>query len=604
VDLITERFILSILFTLKRSWNLLTKKEKIKLYISITLQFILNALDLLGVLSISLTSYVLINRKSPEIGIFKNNFLSNYNNLASLLVAITILLFTIKGLTAPILFSRIIKNLSKISIQLSLSITRDFFSKSNTFQQKYKSQESIYAISQGVTALIVEVFGNMVLLISELILLVGLAIIMAFSNLILTILNVALFGLGLGILHKIIGKKIFDNQNNRISAVLSTNIILLEIIDAYREIIIYKKLDFFLKEFLSVKTKESNAGARGQVLNILPKYIFESMFYIISGIVLIFLYQFTDPSKAVALFILFIASGTRVLPSVLRIQACLAGIRASQPLGNRTFTLLNDMKLEDNIKIENNTQPKDLDLKDLFVIKSLKFYYSKQSNWKLEIDNLRIERGLKIAIVGPSGSGKSTLVDLLLGILKPNDGEIFFNNSHDPLNNTFLNQIAYVPQQIAILSGTIKENVALGQTLDEINEKQVIESLKRAGLWKFVSSLPSGINEQLNERGSNLSGGQKQRLGFARAIYTKPNILFLDESTSSLDSESEFEISEAIANLESDVSVISIAHRLSTIKNFDLIIYMENGRISEIGTFQELRAKSSSFNLQAKLMEL
>ena len=604
MDLITERFILSILFTLKRSWNLLTKKEKIKLYISITLQFILNALDLLGVLSISLTSYVLINRKSPEIGIFKNNFLSNYNNLASLLVAITILLFTIKGLTAPILFSRIIKNLSKISIQLSLSITRDFFSKSNTFQQKYKSQESIYAISQGVTALIVEVFGNMVLLISELILLVGLAIIMAFSNLILTILNVALFGLGLGILHKIIGKKIFDNQNNRISAVLSTNIILLEIIDAYREIIIYKKLDFFLKEFLSVKTKESNAGARGQVLNILPKYIFESMFYIISGIVLIFLYQFTDPSKAVALFILFIASGTRVLPSVLRIQACLAGIRASQPLGNRTFTLLNDMKLEDNIKIENNTQPKDLDLKDLFVIKSLKFYYSKQSNWKLEIDNLRIERGLKIAIVGPSGSGKSTLVDLLLGILKPNDGEIFFNNSHDPLNNTFLNQIAYVPQQIAILSGTIKENVALGQTLDEINEKQVIESLKRAGLWKFVSSLPSGINEQLNERGSNLSGGQKQRLGFARAIYTKPNILFLDESTSSLDSESEFEISEAITNLESDVSVISIAHRLSTIKNFDLIIYMENGRISEIGTFQELRAKSSSFNLQAKLMEL
>ena len=539
------------------------------------------------------------------MGIFKNNFLSNYNNLVSLLVISTILLFTLKGLLAPILFTRIMKILSKISIQLSLSITRDFFSKSNTFQQKYKSQESIYAISQGVTASIVEVFGNMAILISELILLTGLIIIMSFSNLILTILNVLLFGLGLGILHKIIGKKIFDNSNDRISAVLSLNTILLELIDAYREIIIYKKLDFFLKEFLFAKTKESNSGARGQVLNILPKYIFESIFYIISGIILLFLYLFTDPAEAFALFILFIASGSRVLPSVLRIQSSLAGIRATQPLSNRTFALLNDMGFEDNLEIENNTQPKDLGIKDLFVIKSLKFSYPNQSNWKLEIDKLTIERGLKIAIVGPSGSGKSTFVDLLLGILKPTHGDILFNNSAYHLNNnSHLNQTAYVPQQIAILSRTIKENVALGQTLEEMSEKQVIESLKKAGLWEFVSSLPSGINEQLYERGSNLSGGQKQRLGFARAIYTKPNILFLDESTSSLDSESEFKISEAIANLESDVSVISIAHRLSTIKNFDLIIYMENGRISDIGTFQELRAKSSSFNLQAKLMEL
>ena len=496
-------------------------------------------------------------------------------------------------------------HLSKIAVRVSMEVTRRFFTKPTSFQQQYKSQESIYSISQGLTSATVEVFGNTVILLSEMALLLGLITIMAYSNWILTIINIVLFGFGLGLLHKIIGKRIYDNSNERIRSVLASNSILLDMIDAYRELVIYKKMDFFITEFLIFKKLESKTASKGTVLNILPKYVFEVIFYIISGVVLLFLYLFSDPTRAFSLFVLFIATGSRVLPSILRIQSALSGIRASQPLGDRSFGLIKDLNMEEVSSFHYDYYGSKLPYKHLFEIKSLKFNYPNKPEWQLEIDNLTIKRNLKIAIVGPSGSGKSTFIDLLLGLLQPTEGEILFSNAEKFNNHSkYLNRVSYVPQQIAILNRTIKENIAIGCTVDEIDEKKVMQCLEKAGLLNFVASLANGINEVLNEKGSNLSGGQKQRLGFARALYFDPNVLFLDESTSSLDSESELNISKAIANLESDVTVISIAHRLSTIKNFDLIIYMENGRISEIGTFKELRDKSTSFNLQAKLMEL
>jgi ABC-type multidrug transport system fused ATPase/permease subunit len=164
--------------------------------------------------------------------------------------------------------------------------------------------------------------------------------------------------------------------------------------------------------------------------------------------------------------------------------------------------------------------------------------------------------------------------------------------------------IAYVPQDIAIASGTIRENVALGYPREIATDELVLNALKVAGLDTFVQSLKDGIDTVVGERGTKISGGQRQRLGIARAMFTKPALLVLDEATSALDGETELQVSDAIRNLRGSTTVILIAHRLSTVRDADKVVYMADGRIVAAGTFEEVRSQVPDFDRQAVLMGL
>ena len=164
--------------------------------------------------------------------------------------------------------------------------------------------------------------------------------------------------------------------------------------------------------------------------------------------------------------------------------------------------------------------------------------------------------------------------------------------------------IAYVPQDVLIVNGTIRSNIALGFELGSVPEKEILRSLKVSQLEEFVSKLPKGIDTEVGERGAKLSGGQRQRLGIARALFTNPKLLILDEATSSLDGKTEASLSHAINALKGSVTVVLIAHRLSTVREADNIIYLESGRVRAIGTFEELRSSVPNFEIQARLMGL
>jgi ABC-type branched-subunit amino acid transport system ATPase component len=363
------------------------------------------------------------------------------------------------------------------------------------------------------------------------------------------------------------------------------------------------KQDFFLKEFTTLRRTESEGASKGQVLNVIPKYVFEITFYVGAGGILLFLYNFTEPEYAFMLFVLFIASGSRILPSILRIQAALSNIRSNEALSLKTFSLISELNSEESQSRSKPSVRFYSEVQNLLRIKNLRFSYDSNSSWGLSIEELVLPLGMKIAIVGSSGSGKSTLVDLLLGVLEPDEGEIHFNRDFLDMNLGMKN-VAYMPQQITIFNKTIRENIALATLPEEIDDLLIKECIQMAGLEDLMQSLPKDIYEIIGEDGSNLSGGQIQRLGFARAMYQQPDFLIMDEATSSLDSESEFAISETIGALKNGLSVISIAHRLSTIQNFDLLIYMENGKINAVGNFDEVRSKSATFNSQALRMGL
>jgi ABC-type multidrug transport system fused ATPase/permease subunit len=239
------------------------------------------------------------------------------------------------------------------------------------------------------------------------------------------------------------------------------------------------------------------------------------------------------------------------------------------------------------------------------VVDSVSLTYPGKRKPALKNVSFSVSEGESLAIVGPSGAGKTSIVDVLLGVLQADDGKVLISGEV-PLRtiSKWPGAISYVPQNVTVSNGTIRENVALGFPAEVATDELVWGALEIAQLEKFVKSLPLGLETPVGERGTSISGGQRQRLGIARAMFTKPKLLVLDEATSSLDGQTEADISEAVEYLHGKVTVVLIAHRLSTVRNAKQVIYMSDGEIRATGSFEDVRKAVPDFDRQAQLMGL
>jgi len=289
----------------------------------------------------------------------------------------------------------------------------------------------------------------------------------------------------------------------------------------------------------------------------------------------------------------------------LRVQQGAIYIKSSLGSAKPTLKLLSELpELKNNEEIPLYKEEYPGLVADI-QISGLSFTYPGTNLPALVDVNLVINSGTSCAIVGPSGAGKTTLADVVLGVFQPSNGEVLIGRQK-PLDiiRIYPGAIAYVPQDVSIIQGTIRDNIALGFPAIEATDSRINATIEIAGLAEFVRSLPMGIDTEVGPRGSKLSGGQRQRLGIARALFTQPKLVVLDEATSALDGQTELDVSEAIANLRGHVTVITIAHRLSTVRNADKVIYMEDGKMIAAGTFEEVRSRVPDFDKQAKLMGL
>jgi ATP-binding cassette subfamily C protein len=219
----------------------------------------------------------------------------------------------------------------------------------------------------------------------------------------------------------------------------------------------------------------------------------------------------------------------------------------------------------------------------------------------LENVDLVIKRGERLGIAGQTGSGKSTMLDLILGLLSPTSGEVLVDG--EPIEGRlpgWLNLIDMVPQSVFLIDDTIRRNVAFGLANRAIDDGRVEEALKLAQLGAFVDSLPDRAETVVGDRGVRLSGGQRQRIAIARALYSDPSILIFDEGTSALDSATEAELMEALDHASHDRTVIIVAHRLSTVQQADRIVFLDQGRIVDIGRFDELVTRNARFRELAR----
>jgi len=259
-------------------------------------------------------------------------------------------------------------------------------------------------------------------------------------------------------------------------------------------------------------------------------------------------------------------------------------------------------KLESEIREfhEDRRKAKKVILKRQIEVNNLYYTYPESSEQALRGVSFTIPKGKAIAFVGESGAGKTTIVDLLLGLMKPIKGAITVdgNDIHENLAGWQQN-IGYIPQSIYLSDDTLRRNIAFGLPDKEIDDEKVMRAIESAQLGKLLKSLPEGLETRIGEHGTRISGGQRQRVGIARALYHNPEVLVMDEATSALDNITEQQVTKAIESLMGERTIIMIAHRLTTVMNCDRLYLMEQGKIIQEGTYQELVESSQQFREMA-----
>jgi ABC-type multidrug transport system fused ATPase/permease subunit len=387
---------------------------------------------------------------------------------------------------------------------------------------------------------------------------------------------------------------------------IESNEKILEVLNSYREAVVRNRRFFYAKSVGDLRYELANTQAEVQFMPNISKYVIESS--VVLGALVLSAAQFMleDASHAVATLAVFLAAGTRIAPAILRIQQGAITIRGS--LGSASSTLELIEELSDAKVIEETQAEVQVDHTGFQAevrIENVSLTYPGNPKKAVNSASIIIEPGSVVALVGPSGAGKTSLVDLILGVLIPDTGIIEISGeSPGAAINKWPGALAYVPQDVVITQGSINENVALGFPINSASDSLVKRALDIAQLSDFVSNLPNGIDTDVGERGTKISGGQRQRLGIARALYTQPKLLVLDEATSALDGQTEADISGAIHKLKGNTTVIMIAHRLSTVRNADKVVYMDEGKIVAVGTFDEVKTLVPDFDSQAALMGL
>jgi ABC-type multidrug transport system fused ATPase/permease subunit len=309
----------------------------------------------------------------------------------------------------------------------------------------------------------------------------------------------------------------------------------------------------------------------------------------LTGLIGVMLSAGNEPKEIVPVVGLFAATAFRILPSVNKVVGSRQLLKVSR---NAIETIYSDLQLptlKKTVSIEQMLKFESLQ------VKTLTFAYEGIADSVLKDVQVDIQKGEAVGFVGQSGSGKSTLIDIMLGLLGPQSGSVLINGqSIEDVKQSWQKQIGYIPQAIFLMDESLRRNIAIGIADNKIDEAAIREALKSAQLEDFVASLPEGLDTVVGERGVRLSGGQRQRIGIARALYHRPSVLVLDEATSSLDTETEHGVMQAVQALQGDKTVIIVAHRLSTVEYCDRLYRLDAGRIVDEGTFDEVMNRSQS----------
>lgn len=286
---------------------------------------------------------------------------------------------------------------------------------------------------------------------------------------------------------------------------------------------------------------------------------------------------------------LFAMATVRLMPSIQQLATLYTRLRYNIVSLDPIYNDLKELETASRKFVQERKLNKPLPLNTEIEIRNVGYRYPDSDVQALRNISITIPKGKAVAFVGASGAGKTTMVDLILGLLSPEQGAVYVDGKDIRKNiSGWQKNVGYIPQSIYLADETLRSNIAFGIPVDDIDDYKVMKAVRLAQLENLLDQLPEGLETIIGENGTRLSGGQRQRVGIARALYHDPEVLVMDEATSALDNITERQITKAIESLKGERTLIMIAHRLTTVKNCDTLYFMEGGRIVEVGSYEDL----------------
>lgn len=415
--------------------------------------------------------------------------------------------------------------------------------------------------------------------------------------------GVFVFGIAYVFLFIFVRSRLLFN-GKKISEIYGARYLLLnEGFGGIKDILLYGRANSFVNRFNNSGMKLAYSLGNNQALTLTPRYFIELIAFAI--IIILTLYLILnhqgDLGIVIPLLSVYAVAAIKILPAFQQIYLSVANIKASLPAFEAIEEDLSKSMLLDNTTLE--FDERYLQPKEKILIENISFTYPKKFEPVLNNANVSIPINSVIGIVGPSGSGKSTLIDVILGLIEPQKGNLKIDELIVDNNNlrSWQNCIGFVPQSIFLSEGSILENITFGIEDSKIDFDRVDRVIKLSHLDELISTLENGIYTKVGERGVQLSGGQRQRIGIARALYKKSEVLVFDEATSSLDGISEKMIMDAIDSFIGKKTIIIVAHRLKTVERCDKIFYFDKGTVLDEGSYNELIERNPNFKKMAQV---
>ena len=501
-----------------------------------------------------------------------------YNYLVLVLLIGIGALYLIKTLFLSYLTFRQNRFLANISATISNNLFAKYLTQPYKFHINNNSSKLIKNLQTEVNLLGAFNFAVISLFVEA-----GLLFSILFTLILIEPLGAISVGLFLGVLayffYRISRRKLVQWGNEREKADGLITKTALEGLGGIKDIKLLHVESFFISKFIQNQNLKSRVSSNSNTVAQLPRYYLEliSVFGLVLFIISM-LYQNKDIPTLIATIGVFVAAVFRLMPSLNKILTAFQNIKY--------YSSSVDIVYSEFLNLQNKSldqEEKDLEVpKDKIEIQNLSFSYNSDLKPILNEVNLEIKVGETIGIIGASGEGKSTFIDLLNGLYKPTGGKILADNKKIQNNLYSWNKnIGYVAQDIFLIDDTVEQNITFGRDQDNIDYEALNYALKKAQLIDFVEGLAQGLKTKVGERGVQISGGQKQRIGMARALYNDPEILILDEATSSLDTKTEQALMEAIYSLKKKKTIIIVAHRMSTLTKCDRIFEIKNNKLIE-----------------------
>jgi len=580
------------MLSLKQAWFSLTidqKKFLILIFVLMFFSMILEALSIgiiLPLLSILLEGNLGSNAFSYFFTFFEK---PKGNELIYVGLFVTMGVFLAKNIFLIFFHWKQIKFIHKLRVEISNKLFKSYLNREYLFFLKTNTAQLIRNTTTEIASF-VEYVNKVLVFSGETAVLIGITIVLLYINFFLTFIVLLMVSIFSFLIYRFTSKKIviFGKERILVDGLLVKHFI--QGLTSVKDVKILNREDDLVGQVHKNLLKSYKINIFIGLFNLLPKFLFE-MLIVCMFVTLVFIMMsmnknFTDIIQFLGIFAV---ATFRIIPAISRIVVSFQQIKFRQPSVNNLYKELvnaSNNVVKDSVQ---HVDKKPIKFEKQIKIEKLCFFYPTRKKFNLSEISININKGDFIGIVGETGSGKSTLINLLTGLLKPSKGKIEVDETNIHFNlDSWHKKIGYVTQSIYLLDDTIKKNIAFGLENKDINDNLVKQATEKVNLNEFIEKLPNRIDTLVGEKGITFSGGQLQRMGIARSLYHNPEILILDEATSSLDYATEKKIMQSIQSLKRKKTLIIVTHRLSTVQRCDKIFYLSDGKIIRQGSPKEV----------------